>query len=102
MRYPNARAPFVLYHQVRLMVATLVAVGAGDPMTPADVLAPREAWRVFRAADGAGASTWRAVHDGTARAAWPRPRRGLRQTGDDDAFSFLFLFFCSYKTITIQ
>ena len=32
----TARAPSFLYHQVRLMVATLVAVGAGD-MTPADV-----------------------------------------------------------------
>jgi tRNA pseudouridine38-40 synthase len=32
----TARAPSFLYHQVRLMVGTLVAVGVGD-MTPADV-----------------------------------------------------------------
>jgi tRNA pseudouridine(38-40) synthase len=34
----TARAPSFLYHQVRLMVGTLVAVGVGD-MTPADVKA---------------------------------------------------------------
>ena len=34
----TTRAPSFLYHQVRLMVGTLVAVGSGD-MTPADVKA---------------------------------------------------------------
>ena len=80
----TARAPSFLYHQVRLMVGTLVAVGAGD-MTPADVealLAKKDVASAPPMAPARGLYLARVHYDGSRR--WDAARGAAPEAHVDE------------------
>ena len=80
----TTRAPSFLYHQVRLMVGTLVAVGAGD-MTPADVealLAKKDVASAPPMAPARGLYLARVHYDGSRR--WDAARGAAPEAHVDE------------------